>query len=431
MEVSGERSMEKSEQTMSLAEYVQSVKESAKANERWISSYESTLQDMLDTLVTPYIVRQLRSAYLIPQKGSFTKDTKLDSRTNCRACITLGATFDPAIKRGETVIRECMGEKKTQKGASSLHTLAIDNLDVEGRPLFSKYTVQYLQTRSQQHRRHIGAWGDMRAYMSLALEKTQEAGTRDVFLSELRKALKEWSKAVPKIIVREFDLLMEDVSERRFGNLERDDGEVVLKVLYLANSNPNNLWVGSSSENISINSTATNMLEKLNDCKSLKDLHNLIDIWEDESKQPTNPGRAKALAVQTIKEQLKNQDTIYQDFERLIAEPKDLETVFTKDFLDEIKPLGQDQKKERFFVQNIINTTIETVIASLKIDALSQEKTYEEAVLDQDYVTNAGKIFQAVYGTKTFDINEFWEVFEYLLTYSEDFLQYCNNLKEN
>lgn len=383
---------------------------------------------MLELLVAPYIVRSLRDVNLIPRHGRFTENTKLESLLACRACVTLGATFNLYIQKGQKVIRKCTSKNKTQKSSSSLHTLTINNLDVEGRPLFSKYTVQYLETKHQQHRRHIGAWGDMRKYMSLALAKTQQAGTRDVFLSVLRELLKERCQALPKIFVQEFDQLIKDVSERRFGDLEKDEGEAVLKVLYLANSNPNNLWVGSDSENISINSTATHMLAKLNACQVLKDLRGLIAIWETESDQSTNPGRAKALAVQTLREQLQNQNTIYRDFEQLIANPRDLETAFTTEFLAEIGQLELEQQKERFFVQYLINITIETVIATLKIDAFSPEKTYDEAVLDPAYVEKASKIFLAVYGTKTFNVDEFWEVFACLLTYPNAFLQYCNSL---
>jgi len=127
-------------------------------------------------------------------------------------------------------------------GASSLSTLDMDTRknQITGRPAFSKKTHEFFGPMvNENHKRHITAWHSFRDIMNKIM-----INPPDNFVQQLDTAL---TIAPPKMREEAEGLVLKG----QVRDLTSKDK--VMMMLYIINSNPNNLWPGDGADNTAIN----------------------------------------------------------------------------------------------------------------------------------------------------------------------------------
>lgn len=137
-----------------------------------------------------------------------------------------------------------LGLRNRPPGAGNLGDLRIGKDGaIDGRPSFPKLTNEALPPQPGLARRHIIAWHTIRKVANRRIAKEGLKAVADECAALLGKA------PLPPKLGDEVKTLFADGKDAwRFG-AEPDRGRAVLKALFVANGNPNNLWRGSSSVN--------------------------------------------------------------------------------------------------------------------------------------------------------------------------------------
>lgn len=197
------------------------------------------------------------------------------------------------------LITWALGGPGAAPGAGDLSSLRFEGSRVEGRPAFSGMTdilmnAQGRATIPTQHKRHIIPWHGMQGAMDKLYRQAEQAGRLD----QLNDSVRTMISYAPPIVAQEAESLVSRVPGATATQKN------VLKLLYIMNSNPNNLWPGDGAENSRLNSVSTGMQRRLGpDAITNKAaLKTFARAMIDELDGETNPKviQAKMRAIGTI-----------------------------------------------------------------------------------------------------------------------------------
>lgn len=313
--------------------YLNRIRERAEASGRWDEDFVSTfdaidqkrnlINDEIDTLYAFYHgddsqlsprERRIRNRELQahPDGGPTRQD--LFNRV-------IGPSFGILSKHEYNVLNYCNGARVNRPGSSSMGSLHIDRKTgaVSGRPSFSSLTQSFVSIKAGQHRRHIMAWHNIR---NLGTNVIARRSTQD---------MQRLLHLAPPTIIKEVSTLLKVDDIRQ----SKDPATLLKGIMFVMNSNPNNLWAGDGKENSAI-----------------------AGAWSALSKQLATAGDNLA-SLTDLRDELharsqQGQQTVYRTVQRVAAQ------------------VIHAELQAGSSAEEIRNAVLETV-AGLEIDAISQD----------------------------------------------------------
>lgn len=186
-----------------------------------------------------------------------------------------------------------LDRRNISPGSGGLGTLSIVNGQVEGRPAFAPWTQEYLRNNPAQARRHIIAWHLLRDLMN-ELINNNPAG-----IAGVAQSLGSLAILAPDEVLNGVVNKLEQVPARTYGDMG-EVGKVILKILYIMNSNPGNLWLGNSIVNSLLPGIRKRSMDALEAASSLQMLIDLARYWASEEDRDTVDSTAHVVTGMTI-----------------------------------------------------------------------------------------------------------------------------------
>lgn len=382
-------------QRKTISEYLQGVKDTASLAGLWCPDFDRWV-----ALLPPNV---LATNYGV---------TDLDALTHL---MGLSIQHGKAYKKVTDIILYTQGKKSAPAGAASLKDLRIDkDGNVLGRPGFSPYTKDFIMTNPTQHRRHIIAWHTQRSFFS-ALYK---AGPK-----ELAELLELAFDDAYQGVVEEAEELVSDVPEATFGKAEhRQYGRILLKALFIMNSNVNNLWAGVGQENSEINTASHTVAKAIEHREMISDLLSLAREWVVGTEN-TITSIAKRVSAQIIISNVWQMAWV-RDNAIPVQEPheeadfqkigEELENIFITQF-----PIDN---QDAHLVSSLRTYIYETINYTLETDLVAESKTLTAVHFQQEeLVSVAQKMFaiaQDIQPVSILDTDDLVKIIQVMMSYS-------------
>ncbi|MBO1073746.1 hypothetical protein [Roseomonas marmotae] len=195
--------------------------------------------------------------------------------------ILKSGAFKALFDTIQWIDKGCKG--KRPNGPSGMGDLQIRNNALSGRPDFAEETQRYVEIKPSQARRHVIAWHNIRSFINSNLMDPNDGLENKYTIDELKKDL----EGLPDHIRKSFDPTTgekRNILDEPIRIQKRDPERALLMAAYAMNSNPNNLWAGSSWENSTINASSESVIKRIEKIKNLEDLRNFGNI---EIKDPS------------------------------------------------------------------------------------------------------------------------------------------------
>lgn len=177
-------------------------------------------------------------------------------------------------------VKWSMGMEMPPPGAATLGDLSINTQGrLQGRPGFDVTTLTGVPIGAGEARRHIMAWHTMRDTINGALNNGM---TVQEVVGELTVGLNAGQHPLRDDVLQR-GLDMANAAYPHANNETRQ----LLALMYTMNSNPDNLWPGSSQVNSTINAVSGAVHNALMGCQNEQELRDLVNGWDAPMGHPT------------------------------------------------------------------------------------------------------------------------------------------------
>jgi hypothetical protein len=220
-----------------------------------------------DALLTPDIQGQLRALMQHP-----AADTPASTAMDVLAAFNY-PLVDGVTRTQYNALRWVMGTSDRAPGAGSLGDLKVTtDGEIDGRPGFPAYTQGHHRPDPVEARRHVVAWHRIRSLMNQMISALGGVNNAADELGQLKIE-------VPKQVSDEADRLLARRPDRVAGGFGAN-GKLLLRILFIMNGNPDNLWVGSSAVNSQLPGIYKRTVDAIEKCQSLAGIVELAKTWE-------------------------------------------------------------------------------------------------------------------------------------------------------
>lgn len=211
---------------------IRGLRRDAQREGRWLDNYEAELTGVIEKIGSETQVEDIND---LIQKYLVATGETIERNFTAQVLIYMhtGTSSPPG-----------------QSGISNLHADA-DTGELGGRPDFSRKRQAAMPLKPGQHRRHITAWHNIRAFINKAYE-----ALGDDFIEILHLALDN----ADQDISAEGEEAIDAAPRATKGKVEAD-GKVMMQAAYVMNSAARNLWAGDGNENSNIN-TLSHLLQE-------------------------------------------------------------------------------------------------------------------------------------------------------------------------